>query len=180
MSLVAGSNTEALSADGDARGDGRVAGHSAPARDTTATSVRRRPRVGRPALAAVATALLTGALASCGGGQGVTIPNGSEELTRCDPQSISLADLATQGEPGCDLEGSSVRAADGTILSIFEVGAVRTYQGDGHEYTIVNWGVPGVGVSAVDDGTLVDVWASTDGAEALQREQLRLDGVLDD
>lgn len=180
MSLVAGSNTEALPAEGDAKGDGRVAGHSTPARDTTSTPLRRRTKVGRLIRVTVATALLTGALASCGGGQGVTIPNGSEELTRCDPQSISLADLAGDGEPGCDLEGSSVRASDGTILSIFEVGAVRAYQGDGYEYTIVNWGVPGVGVSAVDDGTLVDVWASTDDAEVLQREQVRLDGVLDD
>lgn len=133
------------------------------------------------ALTLAATAvLLSGCLVQ--GGQGVTVPPGSELLEQCTPELFSVEDLASRGEPGCDLIGSSVRIPDGPIFEVREVGAAFSHQSSATGsviFQILNWGVPGIAVSAVDGGQLIDLWASSSKAEELQRQQLSLDGVGD-
>ncbi|MGL3149572.1 hypothetical protein ACSS7Z_04355 [Microbacterium sp. A82] len=133
-------------------------------------------------LAALSMVTIAGSLSACAGatGHGVTIPPGADKLVQCPPAPIDATDLSSQGDPGCDLVGSLVRLPDGTSLEVREVGAVAWHQSSDtnlNEYTIVNWGVPGVGISIVKEGRLVDLWASSADAEELQREQLRVEGI---
>lgn len=121
-------------------------------------------------------------LTSCSnGGNGVTIPPGYDQLDSCDAQVFDVDDLVSVGEPGCDVAGSSLRFADGTVRPIFAVGSVSAYShgigSDEMEYLVVNWGVPGVGAAMVKNGVLRDVWANGAEAHRLQCEQLRLDKI---
>lgn len=139
-------------------------------------------RVARLFLIAVPLVAVTGLLSSCvaTGGQGVTVPTGAELLERCAPELLSVEDLASRGEPGCNLIGSSVYIPDGPTLEVRKVGAAFSHQSSSTgsvEYQILNWGVPGIAVSTVDEGQLVDLWASSITAEELQRQQLSLDGI---
>lgn len=117
-------------------------------------------------------------LCSCSAG-GVSIPLGYEELSHCTPELFEAEVLQDLGEPGCNLQGSSIVLPDGTTLGISEVGTVQSQQfmsGDGSqspEYLVVNWGIPGVGVSKIMAGETVS-WASSDAARNLQEQQLRL------
>ncbi|MGB2556545.1 hypothetical protein [Cellulosimicrobium cellulans] len=118
-------------------------------------------------------------LSACGS-EGVTVPPGSDALSDCEVQQFNVVELESGGEPGCDLEGSSLLFPDGTTLEIGPVGNAASYQdsgSEGVEFSIVNWGIPGVGASITQDGELIDVWASTPEALDLQREQMRIEGV---
>ena len=117
-------------------------------------------------------------LSGCAAG-GVSIPEGNENLQPCQHRVIPAAELSTLGEPGCDLEGSSVTTPDGRARAIGEVGGVAsTSFGDparNNEAStlIANWGVPGVAVSLITrEGT--ETWARTETARELQKKQLRL------
>lgn len=134
--------------------------------------------------AVLSLGILTALLGGCAAmpPRGVSIPPGAELLDPCTPRTFEVADLVAEGEPGCDLVGSSVHLPDGSWLGIREVGAVFSQQvgTDAAEQRVVNWGVPGVGVSVVRDGVLVDLWASSAQAEQLHRQGLRLEGVAVD
>lgn len=139
-------------------------------------------RVVRLLLVALPVVAMAGLLSACVpmGGHGVTIPTGAELLERCAPELLNVEDLASRGEPGCDLIGSSVYIPEGPTLEVREVGAVISHQSTSTgsvEYQILNWGVPGIAVSTVDEGRLIDLWASSETAEELQRQQLSLDGI---
>jgi hypothetical protein len=100
------------------------------------------------------------------------------------------------GEPGCDLTGTSLTFADDTLgfavglppadgstpsLTVPGVGAVLSQgDGDGRELLIVNWGVPGVGVAAMEDQRLVAIWATSDWAMDLQHQQLAVENIDSD
>lgn len=108
------------------------------------------------------------------------MPPGSDALSDCKVQQVRVVELAESGEPGCNLEGSSLLFPDGTTLEIAPVGNATGYEdsrSEGTEFRIVNWGIPGVGASVTKDGHLVDLWASTPEALELQREQMRIEGV---
>lgn len=127
-----------------------------------------------------AAGLLMAAVGCSGGGAGVSVPLGSGELEQCPPRSIAVEDLRQIGEPGCDLVGSSLIFPDGTSLPIYSVGEVFSSAspsaGD-HEHLIVNWGVPGVGAFTKDSDELLDLWATSEKAEQLQREQAKIEGL---
>lgn len=116
---------------------------------------------------------------ACGSGAGVSIPPGADELEPCSFGPIKVDELPDIGVPGCDLVGASIVLPDATMLTVPAVGEVFAQQqgDDSLECHIVNWGVPGVGVTAVKDGELVALWASSDEAGRLQREQLKVDNV---
>ncbi len=124
---------------------------------------------------------------------GVSIPPGASDLPPCPVTQIPVGELAAWGEPGCDLTGSSLTFADESrsfavgpptvdgstpTLTVPAVGAVFSQgDGDGRELLIVNWGVPGVGVAAIEDQRLVAIWASSESALDLQHQQLAVEGV---
>ncbi|WP_431075592.1 hypothetical protein [Microbacterium phyllosphaerae] len=106
---------------------------------------------------------------------------------------MPISALPELGAPGCDLVGSTLTFEElegrfdteavtypGGIpsLTITAVGATFA-QGDGHrrELMMVNWGVPGVAVALIDNGQLVEVWASSDAALDLHLEALEADGI---
>lgn len=135
-------------------------------------------RLARLALAPLGVGLSL--LLSACGHEGVTVPPGANALTKCDVRQIPVEELASVGEPGCDLEGSSLLFPDGTTMEISPTGNVTGHQDsrfEGLEFVIVNWGVPGVGAALVENLQLVDVWASSPEALELQREQLRIEGI---
>ncbi len=136
----------------------------------------------RRLLVALPVVAMAGLLSACiaKGGQGVTVPAGADLLEQCAPELLSVEDLASRGEPGCDLVGSSVYIPDGPTLDVWQVGTAFSHQSSSTgsvEYQILNWGIPGIAVSTVDDGRLIDLWASSAEAEELQRQQLSLDGI---
>ncbi|WP_460802789.1 hypothetical protein [Microbacterium sp. GXF6406] len=136
----------------------------------------------RTLLVALPVVAMAGVLSACiaKGGQGVTVPAGAELLEQCAPELLNVEDLASIGEPGCNLIGSSVYIPDGPTLEVREVGAAFSHQSSVNgsvEYQILNWGVPGIAVSTVDEGRLIDLWASSAMAEELQREQLSLGSI---
>lgn len=132
-------------------------------------------------LAALIMAAFSGALCACAGPTGVTIPPGSDQLKQCEPKALDVETLSSLGEPGCDLVGSTVRLPDGTALQIDEVGVVASHESPRDagttETLVVNWGVPGVAVSEIDENRLITQWASSTDAAELQRQQLLLEGV---
>ncbi|MGC5172481.1 hypothetical protein ACLQ2Q_17740 [Microbacterium sp. DT81.1] len=149
----------------------------------------------RPLMIVVATTTLC--LAGCQGqARGVSIPPGFEDLPTCPVAQVPISELSAMGEPGCDLAGTSLTFAEDTLafavgpppldggvpaLTIPSVGAVFS-QGDGkgRELLIVNWGVPGVAVAAIDDGRAVQMWASSAAAQDLQLQQLAIEDVVSD
>ena len=132
----------------------------------------------RTPTAVVTLALASLLLCSCSP-TGVSIPLGYEDLVQCPPDLIEAEGLRDLGEPGCNLQGSSLVLPDGTTLGIGEVGAVQSQQfmsGEGAqspEYLVVNWGIPGVGVSKIAPEETVS-WATSEVAQNLQEQQLRL------
>ena len=148
--------------------------------------------VAAPVLTALVAVTLS--LAGCQGQpRGVAIPPGSEDLPPCSVAQVPIDELAAMGEPGCDLTGTSLTFADEMLmfaagppaagggtpsLTVPSVGAVFSQgEGDDRELLIVNWGVPGVGVAAIEDGRLIEIWASSDSALELQRQQLAVENV---
>lgn len=93
-----------------------------------------------------------------------------------------MEDLGSGPAPDCNLEGSSIVFPGVASFTIASVGAVDAYSGydveGGLSYHLVNWGVPGVGVSTVDGNHVVDIWGSTPQAVELQREQMRISHVI--
>ena len=78
------------------------------------------------------------------------------------------------GAPGCDLEGSKVAFPDGRSVIVSGIGHVHTQgsfgpSGQTSEVHVVNWGTPGVGVTATLGDGKEEIWASTDEALQLQR-----------
>ncbi|MEU1970957.1 hypothetical protein ABZ477_04840 [Microbacterium sp. NPDC019599] len=128
-----------------------------------------------------AAAGLLGSIVGCsGGGAGVSVPQGFDDLDQCPPRSIPVEDLREIGEPGCDLVGSSLTFPDGVSLPIYAVGEVFSSadsSAGNREHLIVNWGTPGVGALTKDGDELLDLWATSDKAEHLQREQAKIEGV---
>ncbi|MDJ1113449.1 hypothetical protein [Microbacterium dauci] len=117
-------------------------------------------------------------LAGCAGEPGgVEVPEGYENLPSCAGESLTVEVLAGRGEP-CDLAGSSLTLPNGRGVVIGEVGVTRGI-GDASdvEYTVVNWGVPGVGVYEVEGSELVQTWGSTDEAERLMLEAAEVGGI---
>ncbi len=113
-------------------------------------------------------------------GAGVSVPPGFDDLDQCPPRSIAVDDLREIGEPGCNLIGSSLVFPDGVSLPVSAVGEVfssRNSSAGDHEHLIVNWGIPGVAAVTSDGGELLDLWASSDEAEQLQREQAKIEGL---
>ncbi|MBS3182381.1 hypothetical protein [Leucobacter manosquensis] len=110
--------------------------------------------------------------------KGVDVPERFQDLPRCSLVKIKIEDLAASGAPGCDLEGSEVIAPDGLVLGIGPVGDVTELSFSSSDnsaertFMIVNWGVPGVAVSATHEES--QIWASTPEAEKLQKRQLML------
>jgi hypothetical protein len=106
---------------------------------------------------------------------------------------IPIDELSDMGDPGCDLTGTSLTfegdllafavgpptsAGATPTLTIPSIGAVFSQgDGEGRELLIVNWGVPGVGVAAIEDGHLVGIWANGPEAMDLQRQQLSIENV---
>jgi len=116
-------------------------------------------------------------LAGCGGGQGVTVPPGAEQLKPCPHREIDVTDLGTVGKPGCDLAGSTLLFPDGKTVTIKEVGATFS-EGTGTgaeliEYSAVNWGVPGVAATFEEPGKPLRVWYTSSEAGILQAELMR-------
>lgn len=83
------------------------------------------------------------------------------------------------GTPECDLAGSSLVLSDGTpTIMIPAVGAAFSQgDGNGREFRIVNWGVAGVHVAAIEGDRLVGLWASGPEAEDLAWQQLAVERV---
>lgn len=147
-----------------------------------------RSKAGKLLLAAGALSL---ALTGCQGEpRGVVIPPGAESLSPCGVAQVAIDELADLGDPGCDLAGASLTFSAGVVdwripsappLVVPAVGAVFTHgDAEGHELLVVNCGVPGVGVAALDSRGVVEIWASTDTARELHQQQLAIDGVTSD
>jgi hypothetical protein len=123
-------------------------------------------------------AVLLFVLAGCAGEpRGVDVPDGYEDLPACSGDSLTVEVLAARGEP-CNLEGSNLTLPNGRGAVIGEVGATRGI-GDKSdiEYTVINWGVPGVGVYEAEGAVLVQTWGSTDEAERLMLEAADTSGI---
>lgn len=111
---------------------------------------------------------------------GVLLPPGSESLPLCEPGPLHVDDLATIGIPGCNLQGSALIFPDGSTVTIEEPG--WSYAVEPHAersdvvFTVVNWGVPGIGAAHINAGVIQRVWATSTDALTLQREALRQDG----
>lgn len=134
--------------------------------------------------------ILSGCQAQSGG---VTIPSGSEDLPPCPVQRIPVEELSALGKPGCDLAGTSLvfeneaagfavgppsTDSSGPTLTVPAAGAVFSQgNGEGRELLVINWGVPGVGVAAIEDERLLSIWASSDAALDLQHQQLEVENV---
>lgn len=127
----------------------------------------------------VTVALMFGLLLVGCAAQGVRVPPGYEDLMPCEVRNLELGELSQIGEPGCDLEGSTIVAPDGILLVIGHVGETRSSQNilrDGSrspEYTVVNWGLSGVGVSVKRPGA-PEIWATSNTALDLQQQLARL------
>ncbi|WP_144276328.1 hypothetical protein [Demequina sp. NBRC 110053] len=136
----------------------------------------------RAPLLGVALVVAVLSLGACGS-EGVAVPPGSDALQSCDIQRIDVVDLAVMGKPGCDLEGSSLIFPDGSTVEIEAVGissGFSTSSVEGVEFYYGNWGLPGVSASVVENGRLVDLWASTAEAYELEQALLRLGGIETD
>lgn len=114
-----------------------------------------------------------------GGGVGVDVPAGSDDLEPCKVVTLVVDDLAADAAPGCNLEGSFLTFPGPVRLGIPAVGDVVVHEHTGDvSYHLVNWGVPGVGAATVDaDNRVIDLWGSTSEAVELQKEQLRISAV---
>ncbi|WP_145985712.1 hypothetical protein [Microbacterium phyllosphaerae] len=133
------------------------------------------------------------ALVGCGAAPGVTLRDGSETLPACPITKLAPSTISVVGVPGCDLEGSGVDISE--LASQFDIevlgppggepsltipaaGAVFSQgDGEGRELLMVNWGADGIGLALIDNGQLVNVWASSETALELQGEHLKLEGV---
>lgn len=118
-------------------------------------------------------------LAACAaGGAGITVPPGHERLAPCGPRQISVDELRSIGAPGCDPQGWNLAFPDGMVIGVAAVGDVFTSSDPvrGHEYSVVNWGLPGVGAATIRDGRIAETWSSSPDADDLQHRQLLLDG----
>ena len=146
---------------------------------------------------AVAVLAMTVILAGCQGQpRGVTIPPGSDDLSPCPVSDIPIDELSASGEPGCDLTGSTLTFTDETLefavgppafdgdtptVTVPSVGAVFSQgDGSGRELLIVNWGVPGVAVAAIEDRHAVAIWSTSESALELHRRQLTVENVTFD
>lgn len=154
----------------------------------------RRVRYKSMVSAATICVIVGAAITGCGTSpQGVIVPQGADDLPMCPLTQLSLSELAIGGAPGCDLEGSTIGfdELEGKFsfealreinippsLTITAVGASFS-QDDAHgrELIVVNWGVPGVAVALVDNGRLVDIWASSSEARDLHQMTLDQSGV---
>lgn len=135
-------------------------------------------RITRWSVSVAAAVVLALCLAGCQAG-GVEVPPGAEQLSPCEISEIPIDELDEMGTPECDLAGSSLVLSDGTpTIMIPAVGAAFSQgDGNGREFRIVNWGVPGVHVAAIEGDRLVGLWASGPEAEDLAWQQLAVERV---
>ena len=132
----------------------------------------------RASLLILAGLLAIAPLSACAP-KGVSVPLGYDSLVQCEPRAIEAERMHEIGEPGCNLEGSSVIMPDGTQIRLGQVGGVGSqswFGADGEggtEYMSVNWGIPGAAVSQIGP-TGAQSWATSDEALDLQAQQLRL------
>lgn len=148
--------------------------------------------VGSLAVCMIAVSALTG----CIGSRGVTVPPGYDALSTCTLTELPVSGLVNEGAPGCDLEGSSITFEDEDLEGRFDIDTIRTNpdgapaltisavgatsaneDGQGRALLMVNWGLPGVGVALIDNGEVVEIWASTDDALNLHRQQVEAEGI---
>ena len=98
----------------------------------------------------------------------------------CEPEQLHVDALAAIGVPGCNLQGSTLTFPDGSAATIEEPGWSYAVEPDAERsdvvFTMVNWGVPGIGAAHINSGVIQDVWGTSPDALELQREALRLDG----
>lgn len=120
------------------------------------------------------------AVSACAPARGVSIPPGAADLDRCLGRTILVDDLASVGEPGCDLAGSVVWTESGIRVVVQPVGITFSSSlGSNPDFTltVVNWGVPGVSATLSERGEVVQTWATSETAADLEAEQQRLDGL---
>jgi len=126
----------------------------------------------------VAAAALTGC-----SGDGVVIPKGWQSLKKCNyARTIPLEELATIGQPGCNMAGTKIHFTDGSTYKVGSVGATDAWSyfakpGDAEllsdHFEMVNWGVPGVAIAEFErDGSLRKIWATTEEAAELHSASL--------
>ena len=125
-------------------------------------------------VAATALAVVSGCN-TCGG---VSIPPGGDGLEPCTTWEVSLDQVPVLGDPGCNLEGAAVVLADDERVDIPAVGTVSEQaveSGDLSTVLIVNWGVPGIGMTLNGADGSAEVVGSSPEARDLQEEQNALE-----
>lgn len=111
------------------------------------------------------------------------IPEGHESLEICPERDISVEELTSIGEPGCNLVGSTVVFPDGFTADVGAVGGITGTDAyhDGEtnppvNYRVANFGIPGIAVSVITYGENPEMWATSD--EAMQLLTYNFDGQL--
>ena len=124
--------------------------------------------------------LLIGLSSSSCGSNGVSIPDGYQNLERCRPTGpVDVTQLANSPElEGCDPVGTIVVFPDGKRITSVAVGVGQGHEemGSGEHYSVTNWGTPGITAAFVSNGSL-NVWG-TDKAIKLHVEAIYRAGNL--
>lgn len=107
--------------------------------------------------------LLIGLSCSSCRSNGVSIPEGYQNLERCRPTGpVEVTQLASSPElEGCDPEGTVVVFPDGKKITAKAVGVAHGFEvmGSGEYYSMINLGTPGIAAAFVSDGSL-NVWGT--------------------
>lgn len=115
----------------------------------------------------------------CSGERGVAVPPVPENFVSCEFRLIQAEELSGYGDPGCDLEGSSIVFSRGEYLEIGHIGSrggTVLPSRQTREIRSTNWGTPGVGVTIVDRGS-VEIFGMTPQATALELMALAIDDL---
>ena len=107
--------------------------------------------------------LLIGLSCSSCRSNGVSIPDGYQNLERCQPTGpVEVTQLASSPElEGCDPEGTIVVFPDGKKITAKAVGVSHgdEVMGSGEYYSMSNWGTPGIAAAFTNNGSL-NVWGT--------------------
>lgn len=128
----------------------------------------------------LASALLAGC-SDYSGQTSATVPPGWESLKPCNyGRTISVEEFSKIGRPGCNMKGTTIRFSNGGCYQLVSDGysswGFPSSGGGDHadQFSMSNWGVPGVAVSEFDrKDRLRKIWATSKQAYNLQSE---LDG----
>lgn len=116
----------------------------------------------KPRTAATLVLLIGLSCSSCRS-NGVSIPEGYQDLERCQPAGpVEVTQLASSPElKGCDPEGTVVVFPDGKKITAKAVGVSHGFEeaGSGEYYSMTNWGTPGIAAAFVSRGSL-NVWGT--------------------